>query len=48
LEAEAANHRALLIEFTEEEVDKVCRKEHKTFIPSLSLDEMAESGDYEP
>ena len=39
---------AMLVEFTEEEIDKVCRKEHKTFIPSLSLDEMAESGDYEP
>lgn len=37
-----------LVEFTEEQMDKISRKEHQTFVPSLSLDEMAESGDFEP
>ncbi len=37
-----------LVEFSEEQMNRICRKEHKTFVPSLTLDEMAESGDFEP
>ena len=39
---------AKLIEFTEDQINDVCRIEHSTFVPSLSLDAMAESGDFEP
>ena len=36
-----------LVRFSEEDLDDICRKE-KAFVPSLSLEEMAESGEYEP
>jgi hypothetical protein len=36
-----------LVQFTEKDLDDICRKE-KAFVPSLSLEEMAESGEYEP
>lgn len=36
-----------LVRFSEPALDDICRKE-KTFVPSLSLEEMAESGEYEP
>lgn len=38
---------AKLVEFSEKDFDNICRKE-KSFVPSLSLAEMAESGDFEP
>ena len=34
--------------FTEARLSAICRTEHETFVPSLSLDEMAASGDFEP
>ena len=34
--------------FTEKQLSDVYRHEHETFIPSLTLTEMAESGDFEP
>jgi hypothetical protein len=35
-------------EFTEDELEAVYRNENETFVPSLSLDDMAENGDFEP
>jgi len=35
------------VQFSEKDLDAICRKE-KAFVPSLSLEEMAESGEYEP
>jgi hypothetical protein len=39
--------KAKLVQFSEMELEKIYRNE-KAFMPSLSLAEMAESGDYEP
>jgi hypothetical protein len=39
--------KAKLVQFSEKELEKIYRNE-KAFMPSLSLAEMAESGDYEP
>lgn len=39
--------KAKIREYTEEELEPVYRTE-KTFVPSLSLDQMAKSGDFEP
>lgn len=36
-----------LVRFSEDAFDDICRKD-KTFVPSLSLADMAESGDFEP
>jgi hypothetical protein len=32
----------------DESLARICREEHESFVPSLSLDEMAESGRFEP
>ncbi|HET9217529.1 MAG TPA: hypothetical protein VFR18_11145 [Terriglobia bacterium] len=34
--------------YSEANLNDVCRGEHDTFVPSLSLDDMAASGDFEP
>jgi hypothetical protein len=35
-------------QFSEDSLARICREEHESFVPSLSLDEMAESGRFEP
>jgi len=39
--------KAKLVKFSEKDLEKIYRKE-KAFVPSLSLEEMAESGEFEP
>jgi len=39
---------ATIREYTESEMKSIYRVEHDTFVPSLSLDEMAQSGNFEP
>ena len=38
----------LLVEFSEDDLKNIYRQEDLTFVPSLSLDDMASSGKFEP
>ena len=38
----------LLVEFSEDDLKNIYRNENETFVPSLSLDDMASSGKFEP